>query len=280
MHPDIPRSLPLVLALTTGLLGAMALPASAQEASPAPSAHPSAASSAAPSGAPAPIDECVEPQATAEPFADAPLTMPEDFRIALFDGVWEGIRDYYWDPDMAGLDWDAVGDEYAQLIIGSEDAYQVYELLQEMVGQLDDPYTGFFTPEDLGDSESDDPTYGGIGALLDTSAAGEDSSGLRILYVFDDSSALDAGIRARDSIIGVEGDPCARIAEIRGPAGTDVTLTVVSPGEEPRDITLERRQIDPVVRPEARRLEADPRSATWVCSRCRARRPSTASSRA
>ena len=33
---------------------------------------------------------------------------------------------------------------------------------------------------------------------------------------------------------------------------------MVSPGEEPRDITLERRQIDPVILPQSYRLEADP----------------------
>ena len=130
--------------------------------------------------------------------------------------------------------------------------------LEPMVDLLEDPFTGFYQPEAVGDPEAFDPTYGGIGALLDGSAAGEDTEGLRILYVFEGSSAADAGIRARDRVIAVEGDSCARIAEIRGPAGTEVTLTVVSPGEEPRDITLERRQIDPVIRPQVRRLEADP----------------------
>ena len=48
-----------------------------------------------------------------------------------------------------------------------------------------------------------------------------------------------------------------RIADIRGPEGTDVTLTVVSPGEDPRDVVLERRRISPTILPEAYRLEAD-----------------------
>jgi carboxyl-terminal processing protease len=232
----------------------------AQDASPSPAASPLPAASPSPdvSLSVTAADDCVEPESTPVPRSETPLSIPEDFRIALFDGVWEGIRDYYWDPDTAGLDWEAVGDEYAPLIIQTDNAYEVYDLLAEMVDLLDDPFTAFYAPEDLGDPETYDPTYGGIGALLDTSAAGEDSPGLRILYVFDGGSAQEAGIEARDSIIGVNGDSCARITEIRGPAGTDVTLTVVSPGEEPRDITLERRQIDPVMRPEARRLAADP----------------------
>jgi carboxyl-terminal processing protease len=255
MRPDRSPSLATIIAILAVLVASLAMPATAQDADPTPAtaqaADPTPAADAA-------VDECVEPEATLEPVTQEPLSIPEDFRIALFDGVWQGVRDYYWDPDTAGLDWEAVGDEYAPLVIQTDDAYEVYRLLAEMVELLDDPFTGFYAAEDLGDPETFDASYGGIGALLDSSAAGEDTPGLRILYVFEGGSAADAGIQARDRIVAVEGDSCARIAEIRGPAGTDVTLTVVSPGEDPRDITLDRRQIEPVIRPEVRRLEADP----------------------
>jgi carboxyl-terminal processing protease len=185
--------------------------------------------------------------------------MPEDYRIGLFEGVWQGIRDAYVDPETNGLDWEAIGDEYAPLIISTDNAYEVYELLREMVALLDDPYTGFFAPEDLGDpDEPVDPSYGGIGALVDTGAAGEGSEGLRITYVFDGGSAKESGVQARDRVVAVNGDPCARVADIRGPEGTSVTLTVVSPGQEPREVSLERRRIEPLILPEARRLEAAP----------------------
>ena len=259
MHRDTPRPLLLTLAALLALVVATAVPVAGQDASPDASPDASAGSSPEASAAATVVaDECVEPEASQEPVSEAALSMPEDFRIALFNGVWEGIRDYYIDVDTLGLDWEAIGDEYAPLTIGTDNAHEVYELMREMVGLLDDPYTNFYAPEDLGDRAAYDPTYGGIGALLDTSAAGEDSPGLRIIYVFEGGSAKDSGIGARDSIVGVEGDSCARIVDIRGPEGTDVTLTVVSPGEEPRDVTLERRRINPLILPEARRLEADP----------------------
>ncbi len=173
--------------------------------------------------------------------------------------MWEGIRDLYVDPATAGQDWEAIGDEYAPLVIASDNAHEVYELLGEMVGLLDDPFTSYFAPEDLGDPATYDPSYGGIGALLDSSAVGEDGPGLRIVYVFDGGSAKDAGIGARDTIVGVEGDACVRIADIRGPEGTDVTLTIATPGKAPREVSLERRRINPLILPEARRLEADER---------------------
>jgi carboxyl-terminal processing protease len=249
MRPLISRSFLLTIVALLALLVTVALPAVAQDDDPSPSPEPSAGTVA---------DACVEPEATSAPVTDTALSIPEDFRIALFDGVWEGIRDVYVDPDTNGLDWDAIGDEYAPLIIQTDNAHEVYDLLREMVGLLDDPFTSFYAPEDLGDRAAYDPTYGGIGALLDTSTAGEDSPGLRILYVFEGGSAKESGIAARDSIVGVEGDACARIVDIRGPEGSEVTLTVVSPGEAPRDITLERRRINPLILPEARRLAADP----------------------
>lgn len=240
MRPKNVRSLVLSMLLSTALL----VPAAAQEPGP---------STATPAGA-----ACVEPEASGAPTVGEALSIPEDFSIALFDGVWEGIRDYYVDPDTNGVDWEAVGDEYAPLVVQTDDAYEVYDLLREMVQLLDDPYTNFYAPEDLGDPETFDPSYGGIGALLDSSAAAEESDGLRITYVFDGGSAKDVGIRARDRIIAVNGSDCVRIADIRGPEGTDVTLTVVSPGEPPRDLTLDRRRIDPLILPDAHRLAADP----------------------
>ena len=253
-----------------GLLAIGAFPAAARgaspspvrSASPVPSASPAPeAAETAPPGATSPgatspgVEACVEPEPSGAPIPEDALSIPEEFRIELFEGVWQGIRDFYVDPDVNGLDWEAIGDEYAPLVLQTDNAYEVYGLLREMVELLEDPYTGFLAPEDLGDPESFDPTYGGIGALLDSSAAGAGSEGLRILYVFEESSARDAGIRARDRIVGVNGDPCARISDIRGPEGTEVTLTIVSPGEEPRDVVVERRRIDPLILPEARRLE-------------------------
>jgi carboxyl-terminal processing protease len=237
---------PLLLVMLATLGGT---PTMAQDASPSAAGSP--ASSAA-------ADECVEPEASLEPVIDEALSMPEEFRMALFEGVWQGIRDYYVDPDTNGLDWEAIGDEYAPLVIATENAHEVYDILREMVGLLEDPFTSFYSPEDLGDPEVVDPSYGGIGALIDESVAEQDSEGLRIIYVFEGGSAKESGLDVRDRIVGVNGEACARIADIRGPQGTDVTLTVVSPGEPARDLTLERRQIDPVILPEARRLEADP----------------------
>jgi carboxyl-terminal processing protease len=259
------RRLAVTVAVSASLVLGALVPAVGQDSpaqSPSPTISPAASASPSAGASPAPgavVAACVEPEASAAPVVDEALSIPEEFRIALFNGVWEGIRDAYVDPETNGLDWEAIGDEYALLVIATDNAHEVYELLREMVALLDDPFTAFFAPEDLGDPEAPvDPTYAGIGALVDSGATEGDEDGLRILYVFDGSSAQDAGLGPRDRIVAVNGDPCARIADIRGPAGTPVDLTVISPGQDPRVVTLERRRIDPLILPEARRLETAP----------------------
>ncbi len=32
--------------------------------------------------------------------------------VAAFDDVWTTIRDTHWDPDLGGLDWEALRDQY------------------------------------------------------------------------------------------------------------------------------------------------------------------------
>jgi Tricorn protease C1 domain len=85
---------------------------------------PILAQDASPGASPA-VDACVEPEASATPLTDGTLSMPEDYRIALFNGVWQGVRDLYIDADTNGLDWQAIGDEYATLLIQTENAQEV-----------------------------------------------------------------------------------------------------------------------------------------------------------
>src|SRR5215217_340572 len=83
--------------------------------------------------------------------------------------------------------------------------------------------------------------------------------GLRVLTVFADSPAQRGGIRAGDLIVGVDGHSLAgKTAEqatalIKGPAGTTVTLSVVTDKERPRAVKLRRARVDvPVVESEMR----------------------------
>jgi carboxyl-terminal processing protease len=127
-----------------------------------------------------------------------------------------------------------------------------------MIAVLEDPDTFFVSGLDL-EANAIDPTYGGIGVLVDSTAVQDPSAGLRIVYVFPGGPALAAGIGPRDVILGVNGDPCASPELIRGPVGTSVSLLVRSPGEEPRTVDVERQRIAPVYQVEPARVPGRPR---------------------
>jgi carboxyl-terminal processing protease len=179
--------------------------------------------------------------------------MPEAYRVALFDGVWQAVNQGYVDPEFNGADWAAVQEEYAPYFLELDNSWQVYDLLDEMVGKLNDPLTQFVSAPELA-AAAQDPGYAGIGVLADQAAGTTAGEGVKVLYVFPGSAAEDAGIKERDSIVSVDGNSCASVSTIRGPAGTSVTLGVTSPGQPTRDIVVERRQIDPTIHPIARRL--------------------------
>jgi carboxyl-terminal processing protease len=184
--------------------------------------------------------------------------MPEDFRLGLLDQVWQELRDRYVDPTMHGLDWDAVHDDFAERMLITFDAHEAYQNISDMVALLEDPDTAFVSVLDL-EASAIDPTYGGVGILVDSTAAQDTASGLRVVYVFPGSPALAAGIQPRDVILAVEGDPCARPELIRGPVGTKVSLLVRSPGQEPRTVEVERQRIAPVYQVEPQRVPGRPR---------------------
>jgi hypothetical protein len=57
---------------------------------------------------------CAEPTPPRPPMPDTPLVMPEEFYLALFDGVGQAISELYLFEDFNGLDWEAVLDEFAR----------------------------------------------------------------------------------------------------------------------------------------------------------------------
>jgi len=127
------------------------------------------------------------------------------------------------------------------------------EGLQAGIKSLDDRFSAYFDPKAYKEfEEATDGAFEGVGMNV-----AEVERGLEVLTVFDDSPAKGGGIRAGDVITAVDGRSLAgktseqATALIKGPAGTEVTLTVVSGKEEPRDVPLKRARVDvPVVEAE------------------------------
>jgi carboxyl-terminal processing protease len=117
--------------------------------------------------------------------------------------------------------------------------------IQGVMDSLNDPHTDYLSPSDLQSGVLDlSSTYQGIGASV------SDANGpVTIVAPFRGSPAEEAGIRAGDIILAVDGESTEgwsdneAVQVIRGPAGTTVTLTVQHIDGTVEDITITRGDI-------------------------------------
>ena len=129
-----------------------------------------------------------------------------------------------------------------------EDAL-VVGAIRGMMDSLGDPYTFYYTPEELAaEEEESSGVFHGVGMVVQRTQEGA----LEIIRVYPDSPAEEAGLRAGDQIIGVDGelitDNTARaldqaVDKIRGEDGTPVTIMIQRDGEA-LDIVATRGKVN------------------------------------
>lgn len=122
-------------------------------------------------------------------------------------------------------------------------------LYHGFVAGLGDPYSTYYSKEELeAVMESNEGVYYGIGAHI---GFDKDTGYCKIVKVMDNSPALEAGLRAEDLLVAVNGQDMRNITTseivtyIKGPEKTTVDLTVYREGElDYLDFTVERRKIE------------------------------------
>ncbi len=141
--------------------------------------------------------------------------------------------------------WDILGEKYvgrAEL-----DANKLfYGAIKGMLAASGDPYTTFFTPEEQKSFQEDiSGIFEGIGAEM----ALRDGI-ITVVAPLEGMPAEAAGIRAGDRVLKINGESTENftldqaVDKIRGPKGTQVTLTLYSEGEEnTHEVTVERNTI-------------------------------------
>jgi carboxyl-terminal processing protease len=123
----------------------------------------------------------------------------------------------------------------------------VYGAIEGMVGAVGDPYTSYMDPKESKDFSNDmEGSFEGIGAEL-----GIRDDFLIVIAPISGMPAEKAGLRAGDKIIKINEELTSDISideavsKIRGPKGTEVTLTVISSNStETKDIKITRDTID------------------------------------
>ena len=176
--------------------------------------------------------------------------MDFDLQMRVFEDAWQTVLDYYVDPDLNGMDWYAVYDQYkAKIDIQPRlSAEEFYFTMAEMVWELEDDHSTFLSPQMVSSNEEEfagNYNYVGIGVVM---VGVPERDRAVILVVFPGSPAEEAGLKPRDLIYSADGE--AILDEegylkviLRGEPGSQVDVEVQTPGEALRTVTITRRAI-------------------------------------
>jgi carboxyl-terminal processing protease len=175
--------------------------------------------------------------------------LDEAQRRVLIDEALRRVERLHVDPDFDGVDLEELRQAYTPRIESARNDHEAIALIQEMLGWVN---AEFASLEEL-EEEVAQASFTGVGVRLRPLA---DGHAVGIDYVMPGSPAESAGLARGDRILAVDDrSGCPHPSQIRGPEGTDVTLTVTSPGQPPRRVAITRAIIEPIVEPRALRLD-------------------------
>ena len=183
-----------------------------------------------------------------------------------FTDAWRIMRDWFYDPNMHGVDWRAMRDRYAALLPAVAHREDLTFLLSELGGELSAGHV-------YAEREAGEPRVARVdGALLGAEVAADPSGYYRIEKIFPGENWHDSfrspltepGVRAKvgDFIIAVDGRPTRGVKNfyelLQGKATRVVTLTL---NGRPDPAGARDERVRPV------RSEANLRYLDWLHSR-------------
>jgi len=154
---------------------------------------------------------------------------PEEIDFSLLWEAWHKLEENYVNPER--LDHQKM----------------VYGAISGMVKSIDDPYTLFFSPEETKKFLEDiSGSFEGIGIEI-----GIRKGQLQVIAPLEGTPAQEAGVRAGDKIIKI-GETLTMdltieeaVSLIRGPKGTEVTLTIMrDEWDTPKEFKIKRDTIE------------------------------------
>ncbi|HQU35311.1 MAG TPA: S41 family peptidase [Anaerolineales bacterium] len=185
---------------------------------------------------------------------------PQEHQTRVFDAIQKHLVDNYIYYESAGLDWDALFDEYHARISDGLTNDEFNALMLEFTGKLPEGALLFQSRDERIAAETESTsTYEGIGAFIGFDA--EAVPHIIVLGVIEGSPAEQAGIRAHDSIYAIDGNPILLeegidvVKRVRGPAGSVVALNVQTPGKPERTVEVTRAQLVSASQIEARQID-------------------------
>jgi Tol biopolymer transport system component/C-terminal processing protease CtpA/Prc len=119
-------------------------------------------------------------------------------KLQVFQQAWSYLRDNFFDSKMNGVDWQAVGAQYAPLVAGAATRDEMRRLLNLMVGELNASHMGVNAPP------GGSPVVGKLGLRFDRREYEKDAR-FRVTEVIALTPAAIAGIRPGEYLLSVNG---------------------------------------------------------------------------
>jgi len=195
-------------------------------------------------------DVRMTPMTTSLPPLPAPTAVPAETtqrQQGVLAQLSSAVTDNYYDPNLRGVDWQAVTDRYRALVDGGLRDDDFYAVMGRMVAELGDQHSYFESPsaaaaDDTANSQGQN--FVGIGVLA--TPIGQDLSQGSVIAVWPNSPAADAGLLLHDLLLEVDGQPYrdpSGTARSLGSAGTSFELTYQRPGQDAKTVRITRQAV-------------------------------------
>ena len=135
-------------------------------------------------------------------------------RLDLLEKVWQIVNRDYYDPSFNGVDWKAVRERYQPRVEAATSDGEFYLILREMVEELHDAHTRFFSPGERERRRKREAVSAGVHVY-------EVEGEIAVAGVDPGSEAARAGVADGMMVSTIDGKPAAdRVAEARAEVGT------------------------------------------------------------
>ena len=160
---------------------------------------------------------------------------------------WRLVNQGYWNPErLDDVRWRRQRQKALEKTIQSSD--DAYNAIEEMLGELGDPYTRLLRPKDYAAiKNSTSGNLSGVGLQL---GPDDQQDQVVVISALDGSPAADAEIASGAYLLAVDGQPISDLGlegaanALRGEVGTQVVLTLQQGSNSPEELSLERRSVD------------------------------------